>query len=48
MNRRDFFKILGKAVVVGVAAKVAPDLLRPAEAVTPIGPGPAGTVGPSG
>lgn len=46
MNRRDFFKILGKAVVVGVAAKVAPEVLMPAQAAT--SPGPTGVIGPSG
>lgn len=47
MNRRDFFRILGKAVVVGVAAKVAPEILKPA-AAAPAGPevGQAGVIGP--
>lgn len=45
MNRRDFFKILGKAVVVSMAAKVAPQILVPAEAATSAGP--TGVLGPS-
>lgn len=31
MNRREFLKLFGKAVAVGVAAQVAPEILRPVE-----------------
>lgn len=46
MNRREFFKFLGKVAVVGAAAKIAPGILQPVEAVPQVGP--SGSIGPSG
>lgn len=50
MNRRDFFKFLGKAAAVGAVAQLAPGLLKAAEAPPPIQGlmGMQGILGPSG